>query len=230
MKKKSNLEKWAEKEVELACKKEAPDRKDGEFDYGCACYESALKAFRSLCEDGYSGFSIGMTKHILNRLIEGRPLTPIEDTDDIWNLVIDHGGYKAYQCRRMDSLFKDIYPDGSVKYVDNNYCYCIADNDHSNTYTLKLARDIVHEMFPITMPYSPGEPIKIYCTEFLYDPANGDFDTVGILYVIKPNDERVFINRYFKDGPREGRYPGWTEISEAEYIERVKAYNEADIE
>ena len=32
-------------EVEIACKRENPDRKEGEFDYGCACYESALKAF-----------------------------------------------------------------------------------------------------------------------------------------------------------------------------------------
>ena len=55
---------WAEREVELACKRENPDRKEGEFDYGCACYESALKAYKSLMEDGHSGFSIGITKHI----------------------------------------------------------------------------------------------------------------------------------------------------------------------
>ena len=42
---------WAEKEVEIACKKENPDWKPGEFDYGCSCYESALKAFKSLLED-----------------------------------------------------------------------------------------------------------------------------------------------------------------------------------
>lgn len=44
---------WAKREVEIACKKENPNRKEGEFDYGCACYESALKAFESLCEDGH---------------------------------------------------------------------------------------------------------------------------------------------------------------------------------
>ena len=75
---------WAKREVEIACNKENPDRKEGEFDYGCACYESALKAFESLCDDGHSGCSIGFTKAILNRLIDGMPLTPIEDIDDIW--------------------------------------------------------------------------------------------------------------------------------------------------
>ena len=61
-----SMKEWAKREVEIACKKENPDRKEGEWDYGCACYESALKAFDSLMEDGHSGFSIGLTKHILN--------------------------------------------------------------------------------------------------------------------------------------------------------------------
>lgn len=78
---------WAKKEVEIACKRENPDKKEEEFDYGCACYESALKAFESLCEDGHSGMSIGFTKNILNWLIDGKPLTPIEDTDYIWKEI-----------------------------------------------------------------------------------------------------------------------------------------------
>ena len=74
---------WAEKEIEIACNKENPDRKEGEFDYGCACYEGALKAFETLCNQGHSGFSIKITQGILNRLIDGKPLTPIEDTPNI---------------------------------------------------------------------------------------------------------------------------------------------------
>ena len=45
---KSSMERWAENEVAIACRREKPDRKDGEWDYGCACYESALKAL-ALC-------------------------------------------------------------------------------------------------------------------------------------------------------------------------------------
>ena len=63
----SPLIRWAKNEVRLACERENPNRKEGEFDYGCACYESALKAFKSLAEDDHSGFSIGLTmglKHI----------------------------------------------------------------------------------------------------------------------------------------------------------------------
>lgn len=103
---------WARQEVEIACRKENPDKKEGEFDYGCACYESALKAFESLCGDGHSGFSIKMTQSILNRLIDGQPLTPIEDTDDVWNeCTLPKDNPKVYQCKRMSSLFKDVYDD-----------------------------------------------------------------------------------------------------------------------
>lgn len=45
-----NMTDWAKREVEIACKRENPSRKEGEFDYGCACYESALKAFNCLME------------------------------------------------------------------------------------------------------------------------------------------------------------------------------------
>lgn len=59
---------------------------------------------------------------------------------------------------------------------------------------------------------------KIYTEDFLVDPTKGDFDTVGILYVIAPTMEKVMINRYFKEAPK-----GFAEIDEAEYKERKEA-------
>ena len=215
---------WARKEVEIACKKENPDRKDGEFDYGCVCYESALKAFESLCGDGHSGYSIKMTQSILNRLIDGQPLTPIEDIDDVWNECSwsDRDNPKIYQCKRMPSLFKRIYPDGTFKYTDNDRSYCVNINNPCNTYGWGLSGRIIDEMFPITMPYMPGKPIKVYCEDFLTDKKNGDYDTAGIFYAIKTENgqqERIEINRFFREpeGDEKGR---WTEISKEEYEER----------
>lgn len=163
----SNMLDWAKREVEIACKRENPNKKEGEFDYGCACYESALKAFKSLCEDDHSGFSIKMTQAILNRLINGQPLTPIEDIDGTWNMCPrPKDGSELYQCKRMWSLFKRVYADGTVKYSDNNYSYCINIHNPKNTYFSGLVRNIIDEMFPITMPYMPSEPIKVYCEDF----------------------------------------------------------------
>ena len=75
---------WAKNEIAIASKRERGDKPEGEWDYGCACYDSALRAFESLLGDGHSGMSIGFTKNILNRLIDGKPLTPIEDTEEAW--------------------------------------------------------------------------------------------------------------------------------------------------
>lgn len=216
----SNLERWAENEVAIACRREKPDRKDGEWDYGCACYESALKAFGSLCEDGHSGFSIGLTKAILNRLINNKPLLPIEDTDEVWSDISDMSGLKGeernYQCKRMSSLFKYVYADGTVKYRDVDRYHGVNINCPDAPYHSGLIDTVMDELYPITMPYMPADrAFKIYTEDFLVDPAKGDYDTVGILYVITPSMEKVEINRYFKEAPN-----GFAEIDESEYVKR----------
>ena len=221
----SSMLDWAKREVEIACKKENPNRKEGEFDYGCACYESALKAFESLLEDGHSGFSIKMTQAILIRLLDGQPLTPIEDTDDIWNECSrPKDGPKVFKCKRMSSLFKDVYADGTVKYYDVNSSYCVDINDPSAACNFGLVFKIINEMFPIVMPYMPGKPIKVYCEDFLTDKKNSGFDTVGVLYALKTENgeqEKIGINRFFREpeGDEEG---SWTEISKEEYYERKR--------
>lgn len=216
---------WAKREVEIACKRENPDKKEGEFDYGCACYESALKAFESLCEDGHSGMSIGFTKNILNRLIDGKPLTPIEDTDDVWSKCHRSKDlpYVTFQCKRMSSLFKKVYNDGHVEYTDVDRYYCKDINNPIASYTSGLVTRMVDEMFPITMPYSPGPSIIVFCEDFLTDRNNGDYDTKAILYALKYDEngdqKRIEINRFFRVsvGDETG---SWTEISKEEYEER----------
>lgn len=44
----SDMLNWAKKEVAIASKRERGDKPEDEWDYGVACYESALKAFESL--------------------------------------------------------------------------------------------------------------------------------------------------------------------------------------
>ena len=216
-----SMREWAKREVEIACKKENPDRKEGEWDYGCACYESALKAFNSLMEDGHSGFSIGLTKQILNRLIDGKPLVPIEDTDDVWNEVGWSSDDKTthYQCKRMSSLFKDVYSDGTIKYTDNNRVIGVNLDNPNVGWHSRIVRDIVEELFPLTMPYMPVDKLyKVFCEDCLTDPKNGDFDTLAVYYILKPDGEKVTVNRYFKDGSTV--YGGWDEIDANEYAER----------
>lgn len=224
-----NMSEWAKREVEIACARERlVSKEENEWDYGCACYESALKAFNSLCEDGHSGFSIQFTKSILDRLIDGKPLTPIEDTEDVWNNISDISCLREekakYQCKRMSSLFKDVDADGTVKYSDVERILCVDEHDPRNTWFNGKVCKVIDEMFPITMPYMPNnKPIKVYCEEFLTDRKNGDFDTLGILYAIMPDGNRVDINRLFKDSESGC---GWNELDIKEYTERIKKHQE----
>lgn len=219
---------WARKEIELACKKERGNAPNDEWDYGVACYESAFKAFESLAGDGHSGASINITKHILNRLIDGKPLTPIYDTEDTWKDITaefhaDDGILKKYQCKRMSSLFKTVYDDGTVEYSDNGCYYCVNKGNPNITYTFGLVSSVVNDMFPITMPYMPSAPMKVICSDILYDRAYGDFDTVAIHEIVK-DGKTIPVYRYFKESED---LSGWTEISVKEWEDRnFKVYGE----
>lgn len=217
---KSNMELWAEEEIRIACERERGNTSENEWDYGGACYESALKAFRSLMEDGHSGFSIAITLDILNKLVKGQVLTPIEDTDDVWNKRVRayEKDYITYQCKRMSSLFKDVYADGHVEYIDVSRFRCRT-LDSSACWSNGHVSKIASEYFPITMPYIP-RTYTVVCEEFLSDIQNGDFDTIGILYILDSAGERKEVNRYFADCEE-----GWREIDPAEYVQRKREAN-----
>lgn len=223
-----DMSEWAKREVEIACKRERElSKNEGEWEYGVACYESALKAFNSLMEDEHCGYSIGITKYILNRLIEGKALTPIEDTPDIWEEVTALGDtdYKCYQCKRMGSLFKYVHNDGTITFEDVDRVVCYYKDDPSSHYVgwhNGLADRIVDECCPITMPYIPAyKHFKVYCSECLTDRKNGDFDTYGFHYVITPSGDKVTIDRYFKEGPFD-----WIEIDANEFNKRMRRSEE----
>lgn len=212
---------WAKNEIAIASKRERGDKPEDEWDYGCACYASALRAFESLLGDGHSGMSIGFTKNILNRLIDGKPLTPIENVEDEWEYRrTDSDGVKTYQCKRMSSLFKKVAHDGTVIYSDVDRYYCTTNTDPNIRWYNGFVAKIYNEMYPITFPYMPSSrPDVIVCEELLTDRKNGDFDTIAILYIIRANMGRVEVNRYFKENE-----VSFTEISPEEYTERKKLH------
>ena len=217
---------WAEQECRLACKKENPnfDFDSDDFDYGCSCYKSALKAYKSLMIDGHSGTSFSFTRNILERLMRHEPLTPITDDDfEGGNLIYDDedlesmGLKSEIQCPRMSSLFRKETIDGEVTYCDVNRAYCVNIETPSDTFSSSV-NNIVDELFPIKMPYLPEkEKYKVYVQTFLTDRKNGDFDTRGIIYLITPDGKRIDINRYYTEKNGE-----MVEISKDEYDELLE--------
>jgi len=204
-----NMSTWAENEINIACKKENPNWDGESFDYGIACYKSALKAYNSLLEDEHSGFSWNLTMNILERLMRHEPLTPIEDPDffngnDIVNesesYLKEHDMKSSIQCPRMSSLFRNEYNDGYIEYTDVDRYYCFNINNNKDTYSGGGAASIIDELFPITMPYYPPTgKYAMACEEFLVDSSMGDFDTKAYYYVITPNNDKVEINKFYKE-------------------------------
>ena len=162
--------------------------------------------------------SIQITKSILNRLIDGKCLTPIEDDPDIWTKVEfgENDPIQHFQCKRMSSLFKDVAEDGTVTYSDVNRVQLINKESPDIPFRNGFGTRLIDKMYPIMLPYFPADKkFKIIVEEFLTDEKNGDFDTVGYLQLILPNGEVVDLNGYFKDGP-----DGMVRIEHAEYEER----------
>ena len=190
----SEMSSWAQKEIELAI---ASEKKSAEgtddWKYGVDCYESAMKAYEVVLEDNHSGMSIQITKSILNRLIDGKCLTPIEDADDVWNDITgDHQDVRVFQCKRMSSFFKRVDKDGNVTYSDIDRITCVDITDPAMAYHNSLATQLVEKIFPIKMPYLPPvRPYKVFTEEL----GNG----IAYLYILLPNGQKIDLNRYFKE-------------------------------
>lgn len=185
-----SMTEWAEREIAAACKRENPNWDGKSFDYGCSCYQSALKAYKSLMEDNHSGFSFSMTKRILKKLLDEIPLSPITDddffADKYESLESDENlksrGLKSHiQCPRRSSLFREEDLEGNIKYKDIDRYYCIDAENPSDTFSSSTA-NFIDELYPITMPYMPSSTsFKVYVREWLTDKAHGDFDVVEII-------------------------------------------------
>ena len=209
---------WAEREVQIACAHE-----DG---YGTGCCQSALKAYRSLCADGHSGLSIGITKAILDRLIDGKPLSPIEDDPDLWNECAgyDYEGKAVYQNARMYGLFKDVYPDGTTTFhdIDRVTLVEVEDDGTETTWHSGLASRLVDEIVgPITLPYFPKDkPYLVYAQQF--DSVNGEvgcYDTSHIIKIVDPDGNEIPCERFYAETD-----DGEREISAEEYRGRYLRY------
>ena len=206
---KNNALLWAENEVRIY--KETYCKND---DYTSACADSALRAYASLTEDGHSGFSWNLTKRILENLLDGRPLGEIGDDDFV--LIYESDEEKEYQHPRRSALFKTVHADGTVTYHDNDRQVCKLLGKES--YFHCFADRIVDELFPIQFPYTPPkEQYVVVVDEFLYDKNNGDFDTIGVLYIMTPDEGDVDVHKYFKEGA-----VSFVEIDGGEYNNRYR--------
>lgn len=231
-----NMIDWATREIKLVSENGNPNLGGKELCNGSdyACYLLALKAYEFLVNYGHNDIGFRLTKNTLIRLMEGLPLTPINDEDffskndnnefefESEENLKERGLKSIIQCPRMPSLFRAETIDGEVTYSDINICYCIDIHNPNYAYTNGLVFRIIEEMFPISMPYYPEkDKYKVYTEDFITDKKNVGFDTIGFLFYVTQKGEIVGINRFFvKEGIN------LVEISKEEYEKRksVKLY------
>ena len=220
-----SMTEWAEEEIRIACERECAAIKNEDaaeseagLEYAKGCYQSALKAYKSLCGDGHSGMSFNITAGILKRLCSGYPLTPIEDVEEVWNLVRETPTTMEYQCRRMYSLFKTVSKeDGSVQFRDVDRFLCVDKN--GSTYTNNFINRQLSKLYPITFPYMPEGKFLVKTTDFATNANPGEFDTILIRSVQEPNGQEVLLNLCFKETE-----DGFKPIELKEYEERYKSF------
>ncbi len=210
---------WARQEVQLA-KAELKRNKNDEAQYMIACYDSALRAYEKLINDGHTGTSFAITREILEKLMHEIPLAPVEDKEIMWNYTHSHENEAVFQHKRMPSVFRMVNKKtGAVRFSDNDRILCknLLSPDSVYFYSKFISR-IIDGMFPIEFPYMPTkEKYIVYVTEFLMDPANVDFDTMNLVSVKLPTGDARALNLYYKE-----ENSRWVQITQDEWIGRKK--------
>ena len=191
---------WANKELEMALADIEKEEDEAVKETSKRCFNSAMRCYRTLVADNHSGTTMGVTKQIINRLISVKPLTAIQDTEDVWTAIDDaqlsesENGNKKYQSTRLPSLFKTIDKDGNVTYDDNNRVVCrnILNGDR---FYYGFVSNLINKLVPITMPYNPSDKaITVYIKDFTL----GDYHYLGIYNAILPGRGQIDINKFTK--------------------------------
>lgn len=189
--------KWAKREIDLQLKDCKNDW------YAKNVLKCTYKIFKKLCKQNHSGTSIQCVESVLNRLIDLKPLSPIEDNSEYWNDVTwNDDGTTVYQNKRYSGLFKNVHKDGTVDYNDVERWQCY--DDSGICFTSSIVNRYLDKLFPISLPYYPVSE-KVYVKEFLVDKKNGDFDALYFKY--------KDIEKYMAEKDNE-----WVEIAEEEFV------------
>ena len=216
-----NRVEWAKHEVDLICR--------NSDSYVRNCHYSALKAYEVLMEDGHCGNTFDITKDILWRLMNDLPLTPIEDTEEVWKPgTTSLRGVYIQQCKRMPSLFKDTFPDGTVQYSDvDRYIGIYMDIPRKYHHGRGCSR-VLDQWFPIQMPYYPSShKYKIYTRSWdVTDGEGAELSTTYFSHIITPDGDKAYVCKFYGDTATDD----WRELTREEWQWRVKILNERRME
>lgn len=176
--------------------KEDGDEKTSEFKI--RCYEAALKAYNTLLLEDKKGFDciFDVSKKVLDRLLDRKPLTPLHEEDANWGEPWKKGenGDQCAQSERYSALFKTTHADGSLEYDDVDRCYS-HERLSGDSFHCGFDRKVLNDIDPITFPYQPyNHPIMMDVEEFDFE----DNSYRAVYMAVYPDGKVTEINRFVK--------------------------------
>ena len=221
---------WAQREVEIACRKECPEWDGKTWDYGVACYLNALEMYNAAraVMDNHSGYSFGITMQILHRLFHHIPLTAItEDDFKALHPVTAHPVYhenffrsfldkermrtNSFQCPRYSSLFEYQWEDDTVTYSDVDRVTSYDDDWKDDKFHSGFVSSFINGYDPIRLPYMPGKTWKVGIVEFVAD----GYDYIGIIRgTTNQGDSKEIKFNLFYRSPRAAESADWEPVKD----------------
>ena len=209
------LNKEAGHEVKLELNETTGDyefENKSDADYGTVCYLVALNTMiklNNLQQDaGITGFQHSVIAGILNKFVNCRVLTPIEDNDNEWTESFKNAGNTVYQGKRYTGIFKNVSPEGVVTYNDvNRFTF----RDNGGCFHCGTLNAIAESHYgPITLPYMPKESVMFDTVTF--DSVNGNTGEFDTICVYDMCGESIYID---SDG---------TPLTKEEFLKRYENY------
>ena len=199
-----------------------------EYERACECgnkatkdaLDDAVSMFRVVFSKPKSKQHIVLVKGLLNRITSGLPLTPIT-MEDFDNTVASLSREEIkHTCARYEGLTATKNPDGNgftysdsrrVVFYDQSLINqeetsSIIDILHNCANYPSIALKLVDDLFPITLPYMPGEKYEVFGSSYSFKLAiGGDPDLVEIDFIKTPNGQLVKVDQYYRR-TKDGKY------------------------
>lgn len=162
-------------------------------------YNSALKILRMFREDDLAYktklLALSTTQQILNQ----KPLSPIEDIPEVWDEPYDIGGIKRRRCKRLITLYKQVYPDGHIEYIDPSIYWCVTPRSNERFKNEVIESYFLSEYCQVKMPYTQPEKPYVFTVE-QFD-ATWDcyhLHLTAVISVENPDGDKKHIHRWFQ--------------------------------
>jgi hypothetical protein len=182
--------------------------------------DDAVSMFKVLFSKHQSKQHLVLVKGLLNRMTSGLPLSPITMEDFDNTVASEIRGELKHTCARYEALTATKKSEGTeftysdskrVVFYDQSLINqeetsSIVDILHSRANYPSIALKLVDDLFPITLPYMPGDTYEVFGSSYSFKLAKGgEPDLVEIDFIKTPNGQLVKVDQYYRK-TRDGKY------------------------